>query len=265
MEWVVIPSLGDLVNPGIEPRSPTLQVDSLPAEPQGKPKNTGSQECWATREATRVAYTFSREYSWSRNWTGISCIAGGFFTSWAMREVSQFSRSVMSESLWPHEPQHARPPCPSPTPGVYPNSCPLSRWCHLTISPSVIPFSSCPQSFSASGSFPMSQLFASVGQNIGVSASPSVFLMNTQDWFSLGWTGWIFLQSKGLSRVFSNTTVQKHQFFSVQFLIVHLSHPYMTTGKTIALTRWTFVGKVMSLLFKMLHAMIMTFLLRSVF
>ena len=127
----------------------------------------------------------------------------------------QFS-SVMSDSLRPHEPQHARPPCPSPTPGVYPNSCPLSRWCHLTISSSVIPFSSCLQSFPASGSFQMSQLFPSGGQSIGVSASTSVLPVNTQDWSPLGWTGWITLQSKGLSRVFSNTTVQKHQFFGTQ-------------------------------------------------
>ena len=128
----------------------------------------------------------------------------------------QFSCSVVSSSLRPHELQHARPFCPSPTPGVYPNSCPLSQWCHLTISSSVVPFSSCPQSFPASGSFQMSQLFTSGGQNIGVSASTSVLLMNTQDWFPLGWTGWISLQSKGLSRVFSNTTVQKHQFFCAQ-------------------------------------------------
>ena len=125
----------------------------------------------------------------------------------------QFSRSVVSDSLQPHELQHARLPCPSPTPGVYPNSRPLSWWCHPTISSSVVPFSSCPQSFPASGSFQMSQLFASRGQTIGVSASTSVLLMNTQDWFPLGWTGWISLQSKGLWRVFSNTTVKKHQFF----------------------------------------------------
>ena len=125
----------------------------------------------------------------------------------------QFSRSVMSESLWPHEPQYARPPCPSPTPGVHSNSCPLSRWCHPITSSSVVPFSSCPQSCPASGSFPMSQLFTSGGQSIGVSASASVLPMNTQDWSPLGWTGWISLQSKGFSRVFSNTTVQKHQFF----------------------------------------------------
>ena len=116
----------------------------------------------------------------------------------------QFSHLVVSNSLQPHEPQHTRPPCPSPTPGVYPNPCPLSQWCHLTISSSVIPFSSCLQSFPASGSFPMSQVFASGGQSIVVSASTSVLPMNTKDWFPLGWTGWISLKSKGLSRVFSN-------------------------------------------------------------
>ena len=120
----------------------------------------------------------------------------------------------MSNSLWPHGLQQARTPCLSPTPRVYPNSCPLSWWCHLTISFSVIPFSSCPQSLPASESFQMSQLFASGGQSIGVSVSTSVLTMNTQDWSLLGWTGWISFLSKGLSRVFSNTTVQKHQFFS---------------------------------------------------
>ena len=128
----------------------------------------------------------------------------------------QFSRSVMSDSLRPHGLQHTRPPCPSPTPRVHPNPCPLSQWCHPTVSSSVAPFSSCPQSFPASGSFPLSQLFASGGQSIGVSASTSVLPMNTQDWSPLGWNGWISLQSKGLSRVFSNTTVQKHQFFCAQ-------------------------------------------------
>ena len=127
----------------------------------------------------------------------------------------QFSCSVVSDSLQPHESQHARPPCPSPTPGVYPNPCPLSWWCHPTISSSVIPFSNL-QSFLASGSFQMSQLFISGGQSTGVSASTSVLPMNTQDWSPLGWTGWISLQSKGLSRLFSNTTVQKHQFFGAQ-------------------------------------------------
>ena len=131
--------------------------------------------------------------------------------SCSLKDISlsvQFSRSVMSDSLQPHELQHTRPPCPSPAPGVYPNPCPSSRWCHPTISSSVFPFSSCPQSFPASGSFQMSQLFASGDQSIRVSASASVLPMNTQDWSCLGWTGWISLQSKGLSRVFSNTTVQ---------------------------------------------------------
>ena len=128
----------------------------------------------------------------------------------------QFSHSAVSNSLQPHELQHSRPPCPSPTPGVHTNPCPLGRWCHPTISCSITPFSSCPQSFPASGSFPMSQLFASGGQSVGVSASTSVLPMNTQDWFPLGGTVWISLQSKGLSRVFSNTTVQKHQFFGAQ-------------------------------------------------
>ena len=128
----------------------------------------------------------------------------------------QFSHSVVSNSLQPHGPQHARPSCPSPTPRVYSNSSPLSRWCHPTILSPVIPFSSCPQSSPASGSFQMSQLFASDGQNIGVSASTSVLPMSTQDWSPLGWTDWISLQSKGLSRVFSNTTVQNHQFFGTE-------------------------------------------------
>ena len=120
--------------------------------------------------------------------------------------------------LRPHELQYTRPPCPSPTPRVYPNSCPLSWWCHPTTSSSVVPFFSCPQSFPASGCFQMSKLFVSGGQSIGVSALASVLPMNTQDWSPLEWTGWISLQSKGLLRVFSNTTVQKHQFFGAQFL-----------------------------------------------
>ena len=128
----------------------------------------------------------------------------------------QFSPSVVSDSLQPHGLWHARPPCPSPTPGVYPNSCPLSQWYHPTISTFVIPFSACPQSFPTSGSFKMSQFFTAGGQSTGVSASTSVLPMNTQDWTPLGLTCWISLQSKGLSRVFSNTTVQKHQFFGAQ-------------------------------------------------
>ena len=157
----------------------------------------------------------------------------------------------MSNSLWPHGLQHTSPPCPSTTPRTYSNSLtPLSWWCHPTISSSVVPFSPHLQSFPASGSFPMSQFYASGGQSTGVWASTSVLLMKTQDWSPLEWTGWISLQSKGLSRVFSNTTVQKHQFFGAVFFIVQLSHPYMITGKTIALTRGTFVSKVMSLLFE---------------
>ena len=130
--------------------------------------------------------------------------------------VSQFSHSVMSDSLWPHGLQHAKPPCLSPTPRVYSNSSPLSRWCHLTISSSVVPFSSCFQSFPASGSFPMSQFFTSGGQSIGVSASALVLPMNIQDWFPLGLTGWLSSQSERLSRVFSNTAVWRHQFFGAQ-------------------------------------------------
>ena len=135
----------------------------------------------------------------------------------------QFSCSVVSNSLQPHESQHTRPPCPSPTPGVYSNSCPSSQWCHPTISSSGVPFSSCPQPLPASVSFPVSKLFPWGGQSIGVSASTSVLPMNTQDW-SFGWTGWISLQSKGLSRVFSNTTVQKHQFFGTQLSSQSNSH-----------------------------------------
>ena len=143
-------------------------------------------------------------WPWLNYWRHIFCIF------WL-----QFSCSVVSNSLWPHELQHARAPCPSPTPRVHPNSCTLSQWCHPTISPSVVPFPSHIQSFPISGSFPMSQLFASGGE-VEVSASTSVLPMNTQDWSPIGWTGWISLQSKQLSRVFSNTTVQKHQFFCTQ-------------------------------------------------
>ena len=157
----------------------------------------------------------------------------------------QFNWSDVSDSLWLHRLQHTRPPCPSPTPRVYANSFPLSWWCNPTLSSSVVPFSSQLQSFPASGSFQTSQFFASGGQSIGVSASGSVLPMNIQEWFPLGWTGWISLQSKGLLRVFS-ITIKASVLQHSAFFIVQLSHPYMTTGKTIALTRWTFVGKVMS-------------------
>ena len=143
----------------------------------------------------------------------MSCFS--FLTLLSVQFV-RFSRSVVSDSLRPHELQHARPPCPSPPPGVHPNSCASSWWCHPAISSSVVPFSSCPQSLPASGSFPMNQLFTWGGQSIGVSALASVLPMNTQDWSPLGWTGCTSLQSKGLPRVFSNTTVQKHQLFGAQ-------------------------------------------------
>ena len=139
-----------------------------------------------------------------------------FSSSDAHSTSVQFRSSVVSNFLWPHGLQHARPPCPPPTPGAYSNSCPLSQWCHPTISSSVVPFSFCLQSFPASGSFQMSQFFTSGGQSIGAAASASVLPMNTQDCSSLGWTGWISLQSEGLSRVFSNTTVPKHQLLGAQ-------------------------------------------------
>ena len=145
-------------------------------------------------------------------------------TQTAYINTLQFSLSVVSDSLQPRGLQHPRPPCPSPTPRAYSNSCPLSRWCHPTISSSVDPCSSCLQSFPASGSFQMSQFFTSGGQTIGVSASASVLPMDIQDWFPLGWIGWISLQSKGLSRVFSNTTVQKHQFIGAQLSLWFNSH-----------------------------------------
>ena len=157
--------------------------------------------------------------------------------------------SVMSNNLQPHEMQHARLPCPSPTPGACSNSGPLNRWCHPTISSSVNLFSSCLQSFPTSRSFLMSQFFASGGQSIRVSASASVLPMNIQDWFPLGLTGWIFLQSKGLSSLLQHHSSKASVLQCSAFFIVQLSHPYMTTRKIIALTRQTFVGKVMCLLF----------------
>ena len=144
--------------------------------------------------------------------------------AWHSFSSVQFSRSVVSNSLRTHELQHTRPPCLSPTPGVYPNPRPSSWWCRVAISSSVVPFSSCPRSFPASESFQMSQLFASGGQSIGVSDSASVFPMNIQDWCPLELTSWISLQSKGLSRVFSNITVQKHQFFGAQASLRSNSH-----------------------------------------
>ena len=175
-------------------------------------------------------------------------------------------QSVVSNSLWPHELQHARPPCPSPTSGIHSDSRPSSRWYHPAVSSSVVPFSSCPQSLPASASFPMSQFFAWGGQSTEVSALTSFLPKNTQDWSSLGWTDWISLQSKWLSRVFSYTTVQRHQFFSAQ--LSSQSNSYIHTWlleKTIALTTWNFVGKVMSLLLNMLSRLVINFLPTSVF
>ena len=174
----------------------------------------------------------------------------------------QISCSVVSHSLRPHESQHARPPCPSPSPRVHSNSRPLSQWCHPAISSSVVPFSSFPQSLPASESFPMNWPFTSGGQSIG--ASTSVLPMNIQGWFPLGLTGLISLQSKGLSRVFFSTAVQKHQFFSTQTSLQSNFHIYTwLLKKTIALTIRTFVSKVMSLLFNMLSRFITAFLPRS--
>ena len=201
-----------------------------------------------------VDIPYSRGSSWPRNWTQVSYFAGRFFTIWATREEPEkqcqiqtliirkkkinfcndkylntqrkyfifssflFSRSVVFDHVWPHEPQHPRLPCPTPTPGAYPHSCLLSQWCHPTISSFAIPFFSCPQYFPASESFQVSQLFTSDGQNTGISASTSVLPMNTQDWSPLAWTGWISLQSKELSRVFSNSTVQNVNSLALTFL-----------------------------------------------
>ena len=168
----------------------------------------------------------------------------------------------MSNSLQPHGLQHARLPCPLPTPRVYSNSCPLSWWCHPAISSSLVPFSSCLPFFTASGSFPMSWFFTSGGQNIGVSASTSVLPMNIQDWFPLGLTGLVSLQSKGLSRVFSNTTLQKHQFFDAKLSLWSNSHIHMWLLEKTEL--WLDgLLLLMSLLFNMLSRMVIAFLPRS--
>ena len=179
-----------------------------------------------------------------------------------MNSSVQFSRSVMSDSLWPHESQHTRPPCPSPTPEVYSNSCPSSRWCHPAISSSVVPFSSCPQSLPVSGSFPMSQLFTWGGQSIesfSFSISPSNEHPGLIS-FRMDWLDLLAAQGtlKSLQHISKASIFRHSAFFTVQ-----LSDPYMTTGKTIALTRWTFVDKVMSLLFNVLSRLVITFLPRS--
>ena len=176
---------------------------------------TSYLELWLRREITTVILLPHRAKGISQRslWLEISWFRVDQKGDY---QGSSVQCSVVSDSLWPHELQHARPPCPSPTPRVHSNSYPSRRWCHPGVSSSVVPFSSCPQSLPASGSFPMRQLFAWGGQSTGVWASASVYPMNTQDWSPLGWTSWISLQSKGLSRVFSNTTVQKHQFIDTQ-------------------------------------------------
>ena len=183
---------------------------------------------------------------------------------WLWMELLLFIHLVMSDSFWPHELQHARPPWSSPTPGVHPNSCPLSGWCHPTISSSVIPFSSCPQSFPESGSFQMSQLFTSGGQSIGVLASTSVLPMNTQDWSPLGCDRLDLLAVQGtLKSLLQSHSSKASILWYSAFFIAQLSHPHMTTGETIALTSQNFVGKLMSLLFNMLSKFTITFLPRS--
>ena len=166
----------------------------------------------------------------------------------------QFSHSVVSDSLWLHESQHARPPCPSPTPRVHSKSHPLRRWCHPAISSPVVPFSFCPQSLQASESFPMSQLFPWGAQSTRVSALASFLPKKSQGWSSSEWAGWISLQSKGLKSLLQHHSSKASILRHSAFFIVQLSHPYMTTGKTIALIRLTFVDKVMSLLFNMLSS-----------
>ena len=168
----------------------------------------------------------------------------------------QFSRSVVSDSLWLHGLQHTRIPCPSPTPRVYANSCPLSQWCHPTISSSVVPFS-CLQSFPASGSFPVSQFFTSGGQSIGVSASTSVLPMNIQNWFPLGWTGWISAVQGTPKSLLQHHSSKASILLHSAFFIAQFSHPSVITGKTMALTRQIFVSKVMSLLFNKHYFLIM--------
>ena len=172
-----------------------------------------------------------RQLKWLNSYTKTR---GGSSTSWAV----QFSQSVVSDSLRPHESQHTRPPCPLPTAGVYANPCPLSQWCHPTTSSSVVPFSSCPQSFPASGSFHMSQLFTSGGQSIWVSASTSVLPMNTQGWSPPGWTGWDLLAVQGtLKSLLQHHSSKASILRRSAFFIVQLSHAYMTTGKTTALSK----------------------------
>ena len=207
---------------------------------------TGWEEDWKPDSGVLTFFTGWMEFpkSFEGKFKVMMCIGWSsqhlVHLEFVSRVSVQFSRSVMSDSLWPHVSQHARPPCPSPIPGVYSNSCPSTWWCHPAISSSVIPFSSCPQSLPASRSFIASPLLTWGRQSIGVSASASVLPMNTQDSSPLGWTGWVSLQSKGLSRVLQHHSSKASILRCSAFFTVQLSHPYMTTGKTIALTRRTF-------------------------
>ena len=224
MEWLPFPSPGNLLYPGIIPRSPALQADSLPTKPPGIVALRIFSCCmWNLVPWPRIKLEPPALGAWS-------------LSHWITREVPfhliltpmfssvQSIRSVVSDSLRPHESQHTRPPCPSPTLGVHPDSRPSSQWCHPAISSSVVPVSSCPQSLPASESFPLSQLFAWGGQSTGVSALASVLPKKSQGWSPSEWTGGISVQSKGFSRVFSNTTVQKHQFFGAQLSSQSNSH-----------------------------------------
>ena len=202
----------------------------------------------------------------------LGCLSSYYWMLWVlcifwMQIIYQFSsvQSLSGVRLFATPWTAAHQVSLSSTPGVHPNPCPLSRWCHPTISSSVVPFSSCPQPFPASRSFQMSQLFASGGQSIGVSASASVLPMNIQDWFPLGWTDWLglFAVQGTLKSLLQHHSSKASIFWHSAFFTVQLPHPYMTTGKTIALTRQTFVGKVMSLLLNMLSRLVTTFLLRS--
>ena len=210
-------SMSQLFTSGRQSTGASASWSVLPVNIQGWfPVRLTSLVSLLSKELSRI---FSSATIPKHKFFGIlpSLLSSSHICTWLLERPSvQFTHSVLSDSLRPHGLQHTRPPCPSTTPRVYPNSCPLSWWCHPTILSSVVLFSSCSQSFPASGSFQMSQLFASGGHRTGVSASTSVLPMNIQDWSPLGWSGWISLQSKGLSRVFSNTTVQKHQFFCAQ-------------------------------------------------
>ena len=213
--WELLPwKRGKMFNDGVQYWGQSPGAEARTQEAPGMFKTLPKSECYLSHYLTENA-VLTPAHSLFFFYSLLFCQKENNKKKYSPHKVKissvQFSRSVVSDSLWPHGLQHARPPCPSPTLRVHSNSCPSSQWCIPTISYSVIPFSSCLQSFQASGSFPRSQLFTSGGQSIGVSTSTSVHPMNTQDWFPLGWTGWISLQSKGFSRVFSNTTVQKHQ------------------------------------------------------